>query len=368
MGTLSEQIQAAVQAGLQELLANGSWRTYQADASRQLESELAAHFGGAPVLLASSGTAALEIALRASGIGPGDEVVLSAYDYPGNFWAVERSGARPVLVDLQHGWNLSSAGLDESLPVSDSAKIRAVIVSHLHGQLQPVADIRAWCDQRGLLCVEDACQALGASQAGQPCGTQGHCGIFSFGGGKVLSAGRGGGLVTHDQTLLQKARIAAGAGSGPYALSEVQAALVRAQLPWLSQITETCRQYFAAVHQQLRTKDSRLILPSADAISHTAYYQCGWIMPEPDVAAAAAARDALLADLRSQGINAGTGFHGFHRRSGKRCRAVGDLSRARLTAAQTWVLHHQLALTAQWTPRALCDIMLSASHPTAAEE
>ena len=123
----------------EQLLAawkDGSWGHYHAHFSEQLVCRLRELHGVEHVLPCSSGTVAVELALRGLKVKPGDEVVLAAYDFPGNFRAVEAVGATPVLVDIDpRSWGLAP----EQLAAARSPATRAVIVSHLHGGL---ADMR----------------------------------------------------------------------------------------------------------------------------------------------------------------------------------------------------------------------------------
>lgn len=403
---LLERIRESVRTVLEELATSDGYRAYTGPHTDALVRELSSAHAGSAVLLASSGTAALEIALRAENIGAGDEVLLSAYDYPGNFWAIERTGARPVLMDLApNSWNIELSQLE--LALAEPHTIRALVVSHLHGQLQPMGELRAWCDLHGLLLVEDSCQAVGGSLEGRPSGTLGHVGIASFGGGKVLSAGRGGCLISSSVELMQRARLAAGAGSGPYAMSELQAAVVSAQLTWLPELVSTCRSYFGQLAEQLAAtsdRQSRHLFPAIRQLGFTGIYQCGWLLA-PEIASQD--RGDFVERLKHKGLHAGSGFSGFHRRSARRCRRIGQmlakpsgnkplrktpnqanvlpvgqsaasqsrfravassqphpgaLSRASQAAERTWVIHHRQALDGLLSVEEACEAIANATR------
>lgn len=284
-------------------------------------------------------------------------MLLSAYDYPGNFWAIERIGARPVLLDVEpNSWRISASGLQQI--VDHGTRCKALIVSHLHGQLQDMASVRHWCDQLGISLVEDACQGLGATLTGRPAGSFGHASIVSFGGGKVLSAGRGGAMLTSDAVVAQRAKIAAGGGSGPYALSELQAAVVNAQLPWLEPIVSHCRQYFSTVASCLRECD-QICIPFADDLANTAFYQAGFIVPGDLVTTESANTSnlpsQLIEALRIAGIPAGTGFAGFHRRTARRCRQSQPLVHTANVTARTVTIHHSVAVDSHVSAELLAD-------------
>jgi len=117
----------SILAAMQSAYRDGSWGRYHGGHVERLEQRLAGMFGVEHVLTCGSGTFAVELALRALKVGPGDEVVLAAYDYGGNFLSIHAVGAHPVLVDVDAGnWNLAP----ENLAAVFGPATRAVIVSH----------------------------------------------------------------------------------------------------------------------------------------------------------------------------------------------------------------------------------------------
>lgn len=353
---LVKEIAASVEAAVANVIARGDWQRYAGPNTQRLESDLASRARQREIQLTCSGTAALEIALRAAGIGIGDEVLISSYDYPGNFWAIERVGARPVLVDTApRSWRIDLTSLERAFQPS----CKALIASHLHGELQKIEELKEWCEHHKILLIEDACQALGAGYGGSPVGSYGHVAILSFGGGKLLSCGRGGAWATSDETLAIKARVASGAGSGPYAMSELQAAIVQAQLPWLDTINSRCREFFSAVDRQLSIEGCEWTFVPQNHLGSTAFYQCGWQINEQ---CTEQDRDVLLQALHSishhdsakeRELPFGVGFPGFHRRSARRCRISDSLSHATAAANCTLVLHHRVVLQQRWDPEEL---------------
>lgn len=365
---LADEIQTAIATVVRDLIASDHWRRYEGPNARKLPERLARLVSQDHVQLASSGTAALEIVLRAIGV-EGREVMLSAYDYPGNFWAIERAGGRPVLVDVaRDSWRLDLSSLASAYQPSCTA----LIVSHLHGQMQAMGELVNWCESRGVWLIEDVCQPPGATQSGRSLGSFGDAAILSFGGGKLISCGRGGAWATSDAGLAQRARIMAGAGSGPYGISELQAAVVLAQLDWLNAVNDACRDYFMRLQQELETLgvSNWRFLPGEEPAN--AFYQAGWLLnlKEDNAAEAVDARDLLIAKLRNGeakgteevsaaafagepfydhgGLPFGMGFPGFHRRSERRCRKAGELPHASSVAERTLVLHHSIALQSRW--------------------
>ena len=130
----------AIVASINDALESGQWGLYDGELLQQTHAALQAMWGLDYCLLCSSGTVAVELALRAAGVKAHDEVILAAYDFPGNFRAIEAIGARPVLVDvLPDRWTMDGQQLKAAL----SPKTRAVLVSHLHGETADIESIVA---------------------------------------------------------------------------------------------------------------------------------------------------------------------------------------------------------------------------------
>ena len=138
---------------LQTVYADGSWGKYHGGIVERLESVLAQYHGVKFAMACASGTFAVELALRALKVAPGDEVIQAGYDYGGNFLAIHALGARPVLVDLHpSNWNLDPARIEEAI----SPGTRTVLVSHLHGGIVPMRAVMEIAGRRGLAVVEVA--------------------------------------------------------------------------------------------------------------------------------------------------------------------------------------------------------------------
>ncbi|PZG45044.1 aminotransferase DegT [Spongiactinospora gelatinilytica] len=159
---------------------------------RELEAELAEAFGVPYAVAVSSGTAALHTALVAAGIGPGDEVAVPAACVPMTVAAITYTGARPVLIDGT-GHQITPA-------------TRAVMAVHLAGRCTDLPNLADFAAAHGLRLIEDACQAQGSEYANRLAGSYGDVGCFSLKDGKILSAGEGGYLLTHDADLAEQAR------------------------------------------------------------------------------------------------------------------------------------------------------------------
>ena len=133
-----------IRAVLEDALQDGSWGRYHGRHSEALVKTLSGQFNSEHVILASSGTIAVEMALRGVGVKTGDEVLLAGYDFPGNFRAIEAIGAYPVLVDIDSAnWCLDLGALEcvAEEEAKCSSKVRALVISHLHSGLAPMQQI-----------------------------------------------------------------------------------------------------------------------------------------------------------------------------------------------------------------------------------
>jgi dTDP-4-amino-4,6-dideoxygalactose transaminase len=156
------------------------------------EQELAQFVGTPHATTVSSGTAALHLSCLAAGIGPGDEVIVPAFTFVASAGAVRYTGATPVLCDVRspQDFNLDPADVARRI----TSRTKAVIAVHFCGYPAAIAEIRALCDEHGLILIEDCAQAIGAKvdSDGRQVGTVGELGAFSFFSKKQLCVGEGG--------------------------------------------------------------------------------------------------------------------------------------------------------------------------------
>jgi dTDP-3-amino-3,4,6-trideoxy-alpha-D-glucose transaminase len=248
----------------------------------------------------SSGTAALEIALRALGIGPGDEVVVPTYSFIATAEAVSTVGATPVIVDVDPETALITAEIVEP---ALTAKTRCVIPVHLFGRPVDMDPLLTLCRERGIAVVEDACQAHGALYRGRPVGSLGDAGCFSFYPTKNLGGwGDGGALVTNDPELDRKVRLlrSHGEGSrhhhelatGTHRLDTLQAAILEVKLRHLPAWNQRRRDAAEALRAGLAGSSVLAPAPAApdsDHVYHLFVVRC-------------AQRDALRDHLDSRGV------------------------------------------------------------------
>jgi len=156
-------------------------------------------------LAVANGTAALHLALLAAGCGPGDEVILPSLNFVAAANAIAHTGATPVFCDISgpDDLNLDPADLEAAI----GPRTKAVLVLHYGGFPCDMQAVRELSEQRGLIVIEDAAHAPGATWQGRPCGGLGLVGCFSFFSNKNLPLGEGGMIVTEDDALAERLRL-----------------------------------------------------------------------------------------------------------------------------------------------------------------
>ncbi|MDH3318901.1 MAG: DegT/DnrJ/EryC1/StrS family aminotransferase [Betaproteobacteria bacterium] len=295
------EIGAEIAAAIERVLVSGHFVLGPEGAA--LEKEIAALAGVPHAVACNSGTDALHLALRAAGVGPGDEVVTPAFTFIATAEAIAYVGATPVFADIDPGtYNLSAETLERAL----TPGTRAVIVVHLFGQCAGMPAIAELCKRRGLIVVEDCAQAIAADWDGTQAGAWGDFGCFSFYPTKNLGAYGDAGLVTtrearHDTRL----RMLRHHGSRHTylheeigynsRLDELQAAVLRAKLPHLARFS-AARQKHAARYRELLA-GAKLQLPVAHGRGAHVYHQFTVRLANRD-----AARKALAAAGVASGV------------------------------------------------------------------
>ncbi len=330
----------SVRAAIDAAYRDGSWGRYDGPHGERLASELTTMLGVKHALPCCSGTLAVELALRGLKIGEGDEVILAAYDFAGNFRCIEAVGARPVLVDIDpKTWCLDANLIAGAV----NHRTRAIIVSHLHGGLADMESLCRTAKENGLVVIEDACQAPGAMVDGKPAGSWGDVGVFSFGGSKLLTAGRGGAMVTSNEDVLQRTKIFCERGNHAFPLSELQAAVLVPQLQSLAQRNQTRLANVDQLRHSLKPQDRLQMIDAGLASNSPAYYKVAFLYDAGLMMHRT--RDEFIAAVHAEGIALDAGFRGFARRSSRRCRQVGDLPNAEIAAENTLLLHHPVLLS-----------------------
>lgn len=248
---------------LREALAQNTLFYAQGKFVHQLEAEVARLLEMPYAIATSSGTASLHAALMALGISPGDEVVTAPITDMGTLTPILWQGAVPRFADVDHRtYCMTPASVEAVL----TQHTRVVIAVHLWGNACDLTSLRKLCDERGIALVEDCAQAWGCEWEGAPVGTQGVIGCFSLNEFKHISCGDGGVVVTSDEALARKLRLATdkaynrepGAAmrnptflAGNYRMTELQAAVALAQLGKLADIVEKRRVWCEGLTRRL---------------------------------------------------------------------------------------------------------------------
>jgi dTDP-4-amino-4,6-dideoxygalactose transaminase/acetyltransferase-like isoleucine patch superfamily enzyme len=270
----NESLHSELRAAFERVLASNQY--ILGPEVELFEQELGAHFGYTHAIAVSSGTDALLLALMALDIGPGDEVITTPFSFFATAGCVARVGARPVFVDIDPDtFNLDAARVEAAI----TARTKAIMPVHLFGQLADMHTLSQVAQRHGVSVIEDAAQALGASQAGRQAGTFGAFGCFSFFPSKNLGGfGDGGLLVATDAALAERARLLRAHGANPkyhhkliggnFRLDALQAALLRVKLRKLPSYEQARRAHAAFYDQQFGALAPRLIAPPAGAPGH----------------------------------------------------------------------------------------------------
>jgi dTDP-4-amino-4,6-dideoxygalactose transaminase len=270
----------------------------------RFEREFAAYIGARFCVGVSSGTAALQLALIALGIGPGDEVIVPANTFFATAEAVSNVGARPVFVDADPVAYTIDVGKIEA---AINARTRAIIPVHLYGQPANLDPILELGKRYGLLVIEDAAQAHGARYRGKKVGSFGVVSCFSFYPGKNLGAfGEGGAVLTDDAEIARRVAMLRDHGSERkyhheligynFRMEGIQGAVLSVKLRYLDQWNELRRAH-AALYGEL-LQGTPLILPKEMSYAYHVYH-LHVVQSE--------ARDALRAALTEAGVQ--TGIH-----------------------------------------------------------
>ena len=284
-----------------------------------LEREWAEFNGSKYAMAFNSGTASIHTALFAGGVGPGDEVITSAFSFSGTFQPILQQHAIPIFVDVDpRSFNLDVSQIESK--ITDKTKV--LLPVHIHGLPADMDEILALAKKHDLLVIEDSCQAHGATYKGKMAGTIGDFGCFSLNATKNLPGGEGGLANTDNEELLKRAKVFRTFGEKVglqeeefrsyycytvgwnYRCQEMPAAFARSQLRRLQRNNATAQRNGAYLTQEL-SKIEGLIPPHIPSDRTTVYHKyrvrfdlqaLGLSMPAVEF------RDKLLAALCAEGM------------------------------------------------------------------
>lgn len=219
--------------------------------------------GSKNALALSSATSALHLALRVLGIGEGDVVLASSFTFIGSINAILYEKATPIFIDSdKKSWNLDPNLLEIAIKKAPK-KPKALILTHLYGQMADVEKISFTCKRHGIYLIEDAAESLGASFKSKQSGTFGDLGVYSFNGNKLLTTSGGGMLISDNKEWVEKARFYSTQAreNEPfyehkeygynYRLSNILAAIGVAQMEVLEQRVDKAREVFSWYKEEL---------------------------------------------------------------------------------------------------------------------
>jgi pyridoxal phosphate-dependent aminotransferase EpsN len=230
------------------------------------ENEISTHAGVNDAAAVSSGTAAIHLALRLLDVRREAKVFCSSLTFIASANPILYQGAEPVFIDSElDTWNMSPEALKRAFhdAVKEGQLPKAVIVVNLYGQSAKMDEIMAICDKYSVPIIEDAAESLGSTYKGQPSGSFGNFGIYSFNGNKIITTSGGGMLISNDVETLKRARFLATQARDPaphyqhsqtgynYRMSNILAGVGRAQLEVLEERVNQRRNIFSRYYEEL---------------------------------------------------------------------------------------------------------------------
>ena len=282
----------------------------------RFERALAVACGTTHAVGVASGTDALALALRACGVGAGDAVITTPLTFVATAEAIVAAGARPLFADVDPvTLTLSPARVEERIARHDPrthGRLRAILPVHLFGACADMPALVAIARRHGLVVVEDAAQAMGASVSGRSAGAMGDAGCLSFFPTKTLGAwGDGGAVVTSNAEIAAKVvklRVHGASARGTYVHDEIgtnsrldalQAAVLGAKLPHLARWNEARARIAARYRERLADLTDRIVVPAPASEGSCSVYTPFVVRV---VGAAARRRDSLAQHLASRGV------------------------------------------------------------------
>ncbi len=295
----------------------GRWcRLYPGSKVEQFEAAFAAYQQAEYAVGVCNGTAAMELALQAMGVRPGDEVLLPAVTFIGTAGAITGVGAIPVFVDSDPARIAMSA---EDLERRISSRATAVMVVHYGGYPPDMDAIGEVVARHGLMLLEDCAHAHGGEWRGRRLGTFGAAGAFSFQESKSLAGGEGGMVVTNDERVAERARLLDNLGrpvgqpgyehfvlASNYRMPELQGALLLSQFERLPETVATRQAAGRRLTEGLAEMDGLIPLPVDPRVTQRGYYF--YVIRYQPEAFPGVSRDRFLQALSAEGVPCGAGY------------------------------------------------------------
>lgn len=251
-------------------------------ATRFFESEFKDRFQAKHATAVSSGTAGLKVALKALGVGVGDEVITQAFNFIATVEAIRDCGATPIMTNIDDSLNMDPTDLKEKI----TSKTKAIIIVHMLGNSADMDRLMQIANENGIKVIEDNCESPGATWNDKLLGTIGDIGVFSFDMGKMITCGEGGMVITNDEQLGKFCREYPDHGheNNPdfhrgedtreiygfnYRMTEMQAAVGRVQLTKFNDILSSTQTKWKSLREQLSTIPSREVFNACTPMGDT---------------------------------------------------------------------------------------------------
>ncbi|KPC52695.1 DegT/DnrJ/EryC1/StrS family aminotransferase [Amantichitinum ursilacus] len=292
--------------------ANG-WGEHCYDYLNRFEREFAAWMGVPHAIATSSCTGAMHMGLAALDIGAGDEVILADTNWIATVAPIVHVGATPVFVDvLIDSWCIDPQAVRAAI----TPRTKAIVATHLYGNLCALDELAALAEQHGLALIEDAAEAIGSVYHGRRAGASARFGVFSFHGTKTMTTGEGGMFVTSDADLYERVLTLSNHGRKrgetkqfwpsevgfKYKMSNLQAALGCAQLSRIDELVRRKREVFQHYQQRLQPYVDKGVLAINPEAANT---QNGYWMPTVVFASATGiTRERLQQAFKTEDIDA----------------------------------------------------------------
>ncbi len=301
---------------------SSTWISSGGEFLKRFEAQFAGYIGTKHGISTVNGTTALHLALRAAGIGPGDEVIVPDFTMIAPVAAICYCGAQPVFVDADpETWTLSPSQVEAKI----TKKTKAILVVHIYGHPADMGELQRIAKAYKLLLIEDAAEAHGAEYKGKRCGSLSDISAFSFYANKIITTGEGGMVLTDSDVYADQSRYFKNLCfplNGPrsyhhndigfnYRMTNVQAAIGLAQLEQIDQFVEARRRNAALYTEQLRGC-TQLQLPAEKSWAKNCYWMYGIVLdPKANVD-----RSTVMGKLQEAGIETRAFFEPMHAQRG----------------------------------------------------